>query len=94
MLDDAPYWSQQRRELFQWLEDRAPSFVEGYVGAVRLLYMPCFPGRVHFICHAVRDIYRRLPSSLGIKSQSRPGEVFPDMVKKLRERWEKFPPND
>ena len=94
ILDDAPYWSQQRLEIFQWLEDRAPSFVEGYVGAVRLLHMPSFPARVHFICHVVRDIYRRLPASLGIKSLSRPGEVFPNMVKELRERWERFPPND
>ena len=94
MLDDALYWSQQRHELFQWLEDRAPSFAEGYVGAVRLLHMPSFPARVHFICHVVRDIYRRLPVSLEIKSLSRPSDVLPDLVKALRERWDRFPPND
>lgn len=73
------------------MEDQAPSFVEGYIGAVQLLYTPSFPARVHFICHVVRDIYRKLPSSLGIKSQPRPSEVFPNMVKELVRRWEKFP---
>jgi len=36
------------------MSDRTPSFVDGYLGAVRLLHMPTFPGRVHFICHVVR----------------------------------------
>ena len=84
-------WAKQRRELIQWMEDQAPSFVEGYVGAVRLLYTLSFPARVHFVCHVVRDIYRRLPSSLGMKTLPRPGEVFPSMVKELVKRWEQFP---
>ncbi|MDI6448672.1 hypothetical protein [Anaerobaca lacustris] len=90
-LGDEHYWTKQRRELIWWMEDQAPSFVEGYVGAVRLLYTPSFPARVHFICHVVRDIYRRLPSSLGVKSLPRPAEVFPNMVKELVTRWEKSP---
>jgi len=87
------YWTQQRRELLRWFEDRAPSFVEGYVGALRLLYTPSFPGRIHFICHAIRDVYRHLPTLLGKKSLARPGEVFPGMVKDLAERWKKHPAN-
>ncbi|GAF85394.1 unnamed protein product [marine sediment metagenome] len=94
MIDDSAHWTQLRRELIKWLEDRAPSFTEGYMGAVRLLYTPSFPARVHFICHAVRDIYRRLPTTLGEKSLPRPQEVFPSMVKELANRWEKFPPKD
>lgn len=94
LLDDSSYWTKQRRELVQWLEDRAPSFTEGYVGAVRLVYTPTFPARVHLICHVVRDIYRHLPAALEVKSLSRPAEVFPDMVKSLAEQWEKFPPNE
>jgi len=92
MIDDSAYWTRPRCELIKWFEDRAPSFKEGYVGAVRLLYMPLFPARVHFICHAVRDIYRRLPTTLGEESLPRPAEVFPNMVKTLANRWEKFPP--
>ena len=35
---DDPWWTQQRKELLRWFEDRAPSFVDGYKGAVQLLY--------------------------------------------------------
>ena len=87
-----PYWTQQRRELVQWFTDRAPSFVEGYVGAVHLLHAPLFPARIHFVCHAVRDIYRHLPMSFRAKSLPRPAEVFPNMVKVLAERWKEYPP--
>ena len=94
LLDNSFYWTKQRRELVQWLDDRAPSFTEGYVRAVRLLHTPTFPARVHLICHVVRDIYRQLPAALGAKSLPRPAEVFPSMVQSLAEQWEKFPPND
>jgi len=86
------YWTPHRRELAQWFKDQAPSFLEGYIGAVKLLHTPAFPARVNFICHAVRDVYRWLPASLGEKSLPRPGEVFPNMVVKLRGQWKKFPP--
>lgn len=92
MIDDSPSWTTLRKELVTWLEDRAPSFVRGYVGAVRLLHMPSFPGRVHFICHAVRDIYRHLPKAFGVKSLPRPAEVFPNMVKDLVRAWKEFSP--
>lgn len=88
---DGAYWTQQRRDLIQWMKDRAPSFLQGYIGAVRLLYMPSFPARVHFICHAVRDIYFHLPAALGTRPLSRPPEIFPPMVKELAKRWKEFP---
>lgn len=93
LLDNSSYWTRLRRELVRWLDDRAPSFTEGYVGAVRLLHMPSFPARVHLVCHVVRDIYRNLPAALGATSLPRPGEVFPDMVRALAEQWRQFPPN-
>ena len=93
LLDNSSYWTKQRCELVRWLDDRAPSFTEGYVGAVRLLHTPSFPARIHLVCHVVRDIYRYLPAALGGKSPSRPAEVFPDMVRTLAERWKQFPPN-
>jgi len=86
------HWTRPRRELAQWMEDRAPSFVHGYVGAVQLLYMPMFPARVHLICHIIRDIYWKLPAVLGEKPKQRPTEVFPDMVKELAKRWSTYPP--
>lgn len=86
------HWTRKRRELAQWFDDRVPSFAIGYEGAVELLHMPTFPGRVHFVCHAVRDIYRFLPSAIGMKSLPRPGEIFPGMVKQLADIWQSYPP--
>lgn len=94
LLDNSSYWTKQRRELVRWLDDRAPSFTEGYVSAVRLLHTPSFPARVHLVCHLVRDIYRYLPTALGVKSLPRPAEVFPDMVKNLTEKWKTFLPTE
>ncbi len=91
LLDNSSYWTKQRRELVRWLDDRAPSFTEGYVAAVRLLHTPSFPARVHLVCHVVRDIYRHLPATLGATSLPRAAEVFPDMVKNLTEKWNTFP---
>jgi hypothetical protein len=93
LLDNSSYWTRQRRDLVRWLDDRAPSFTEGYVGAVRLLHFPSFPARVHLVCHVVRDIYRNLPASLGTTSLPRPAEVFPGMVRALAEQWKQFPPS-
>ena len=87
------YMTKQRQELVQWFKERAPSFVDFYVAAIKLLYEPKFPARVNFICHAIRDIYRYLPASLGMKTQQRPSEVFPGMVKNLENKWERYPPN-
>jgi hypothetical protein len=91
-MDNSQYWTKERRELAQWLHDRAPSFEHGYMGAVRLLHMPSFPGRVHFVCHAVRDIYRRLPAALGADAVPIWSEVVPKKVKSLCKEWNKCAP--
>jgi hypothetical protein len=91
--DSAEYWTTERKEILDWLKDHAPSFVEGYKGALHLLHMPSdFPARVHLICHLIRDFYRYLPSALGIKPGSRPSEVFPEMVRTLEKLWTNNPP--
>ncbi len=92
MQPDSDRWTMLRKEVRQWFEDRAPSFVDGYCGAVELLHTQAFPARVHFICHAVRDIYRLLPATLGLETHSRPQEVFPGMVMHLVTLWDRYPP--
>jgi hypothetical protein len=91
-LREQRHWSRRRKELAQWFDERVPSFVIGYEGAVELLYKPTFPGRVHFVCHAVRDIYRFLPSAIGMEALPRPAEIFPGLVKELADIWQSFPP--
>lgn len=52
--------SRKRLELRAWFKSTAPSLSEAYEGAVVLLKDPAFPGRIHFIAHAIRDITDRL----------------------------------
>lgn len=49
-----------RRQLLAWFKEQAPSLADAYEGAVSLLADGEFPGRIHFIAHAVRDIADRL----------------------------------
>ncbi len=53
-------WPQKRVELLGWFQSDAKPLADAYEGAVHLLNEPGFPGRVHFIAHAVRDIADRL----------------------------------
>jgi hypothetical protein len=64
-------WTSDRRELYQWFTDNAPSLASAYEGAVRLLSAPSFPGRTHMISHVVRDICNRLPDFLGSVERDR-----------------------
>ena len=65
-LDEAgvEIWTPIRQSLLNWLKREAPSLADAYEGAVRLLHMPGFPGKVHFVSHVVRDIYNTLPRVL------------------------------
>lgn len=49
-----------RCELLNWFREKAPPLADAYQGAVRLVDDSDFPGRIHFISHAVRDITDRL----------------------------------
>jgi hypothetical protein len=55
------YWTEPRRELQAWFQMHAPSLGELYESALQMLHNRTFPGRVHFISHAVREIRNRLP---------------------------------
>jgi hypothetical protein len=52
----ATHLSPIRRELLNWFRKNAQPLAEAYEGATRLLDARDFPGRLHFISHAVRDI--------------------------------------
>ena len=56
--------SDRRRELLSWFRENAPAAATLYEGAVELLGQPNFPGRAHFIGHAIRDISDRLAAIL------------------------------
>jgi hypothetical protein len=58
------YWTDRRQTLCTWIKTYGPSAAELYEGAVRLLYGPPIPGRIRFVCHAVREIGNRLPDAV------------------------------
>ena len=60
MAESHANWSTKRRELLAWFRTNAPSLAGAYEGAVVMLLDETFPGRLHFIAHAVRDIADRL----------------------------------
>jgi hypothetical protein len=53
-------WPAKRRELLNWFRTNAASLADAYEGAVLMLLDDRFPGRIHFIAHAIRDISDRL----------------------------------
>jgi len=58
----ADVWTRPRRELLDWFRrNDAPALGELYEGAVELLLVLRVPGRLRFVCHAVREIRNRLP---------------------------------
>ena len=54
-----------------WFRNNAAPLAEAYEGAIRLLDDGDFPGRIHFIAHAVRDIADRLVFVLDPQVESR-----------------------
>ena len=55
-------------ELLGWLENNAPALAPLYRGALALAMLDSFPGRVHFIAHAIREMRNRLPGALGLEN--------------------------
>jgi len=52
--------SPMRQQLLAWFREKAEPLADAYEGALHLLSDGDFPGRIHFIAHAVRDISDRL----------------------------------
>lgn len=80
------WWTPERIELLAWLENYAPALAPFYRGALELAMLDCFPGRVHFVAHAIREIRRCLPSALGTKAEGRDADYGP-LIGKIRNSW-------
>lgn len=82
-------WSPMRRQLLNWFRSNAAPLAEAYEGAIRLLDEEDFPGRIHFIAHAVRDIADRLVFVL--EPQLKGGRVqYENDMDKIEELWPQF----
>lgn len=84
-------WTPMRRGLLSWFQKNAESLAPAYEGAVELLGKTTFPGRIHFIAHAVRDISDRLIFAL--EPQRKGNRVqYEEHLDKIQEKW-KYPDN-
>jgi hypothetical protein len=61
--DPPTWWTPNRSRLDRWLERNVPVLAPMYRGAVRMVFDEHFPGRVHFVSHAVREMRNRLPGA-------------------------------
>ena len=84
--DRESWWTPERAALVGWLDRHAPALVALYLGALRLADCDSFPGRVHFVTHAIREIGNRLPSTLGPKVEKR-GAGYENLTDTIRDRW-------
>ena len=79
-------WTSQRLELLRWLATYAPALAPLYRGAVSIAMLDSFPGRVHFIAHAIREIRDRLPGALGPRVQRRDAG-YENLTDRIHQRW-------
>ena len=80
------WWTSERLALVDWLDSYAPALTPLYMGALSLAMRENFPGRVHFIAHAIREIRNRLPGALGPMVKRRDAG-YQDLTDKIKRRW-------
>ena len=80
------WWTSERRALVKWLDTHAPALTPLYEGALSLAARDSFPGRVHFITHAIREIQNRLPGALGPMVKRRDAG-YEQLTDKIQQRW-------
>ena len=54
------WWTPERVALHRWLEEIASHLAPVYLGGLRMAMDESFPGRVHFVAHAIREIRNRI----------------------------------
>ena len=84
--DAERWWTPKRVALLGWLEESAPALAPLYRGALLLAMRDGFPGRAHFIAHAMREIRNRLPGALGPEVRFR-GAGYEDRTATVHKRW-------
>ena len=86
------WWDPERAGLHGWLDRKAPHLAPLYLAGLRMAMDEGFPGRVHFIAHAIREIRNRLPDALD-GALELPKSKYPKYVGRLYVQWaeEGFP---
>lgn len=76
-----------RRRILNWLEVKAPALAPVYDGAVRMTQEPGFPGRVHFVAHAIREIMNRLPDIFAEDGEPSGYTNYPKLANAIADHW-------
>jgi len=82
------FWTEPRREIYSWFQRNAPSLGELYLGSLRIIYIPLFPGRVRFVSHAVREIRNRLPEVIS-GFRSNPTVQYKNKLDEISKIWKR-----
>ena len=83
---DSESFTSQRIELLGWLDTHAPALTPLYRGTLFLAMRDSFPGRAHFVAHAIREVRNRLPGALGSKV-ARQDAGYEHLADKIHKRW-------
>jgi hypothetical protein len=82
--------SPTRQQLLSWFRAEAVPLADAYEGAIHLLADGAFPGRIHFIAHAVRDIADRLVYVLDPQLENRRVQ-YEDSLDQIMKEWPDVP---
>ena len=80
------WWNADRAKLHDWLSQKAPHLAPLYLAALRMAMDEEFPGRVHSIAHAVRELVFHLPNAID-GTLKLPRLDYVPLVEKVRKRW-------
>lgn len=80
------WWNSERAGLRDWFDRTAPHLTPLYLAALRMAMDEDFPGRVHFIAHAIRELVLHLPNAIN-GTLKLPRLDYEPLVEKVRRRW-------
>lgn len=81
------WWTRDRVALYRWFGRTASHLAPLYLAGLRLVFEESFPGRVHLVAHAMREIRNRLPHA--IAGEIKPGPKYEDVAAAVHMQWAK-----
>jgi len=77
--------------ILRWLRELSDGLAELYEGALRMVTDDSFPGRLQFVCHAVREIRNRLPEAVAGRGARKQIDYMRE-VDDIAEEWKMHAP--
>ena len=79
------WWTPERQALQLWLRRIAPHLAPIYHAGLRMVMDKVFPGRVHLVAHAIREIRNRLPDA--VAGETEVGPEYHDLARRVHGEW-------